>query len=301
MFYSEISAKISIKMQVIIPKSFKLSAPANLSISSYHKELYNLKLDIQIKTIKKFFWKEQNWTFQITTPRQESTHIQIFKIHFLNQVLIRSSNINFSIKKKFDFWKLLSFQSASAKKDQVSILKMNQVFSIVVIVALAQCVFSAPQGQQQQTSPVPIINQDLQDDGLGNFRYNFETGDGVKQEVSGTLKDIQVPVVAADGSVTGTEIAKGEVQTGSFSYPSPDGTIITLKWVNLNIKSGQEFSFNCGTITGGSLMKTVSSLREITCQSPNALSLPIFIFLFVKTLEIFDCLWKWRRLILEKS
>ncbi len=102
--------------------------------------------------------------------------------------------------------------------------------SFVAIVALVQCVLGAPQGQSQ-TSPVPIISQDLQDDGFGNFRYNFETGDGVKQEASGTLKDIQVPVFGPDGSVTGSETGKGEVQTGSFSYPSPDGSIINVKWI----------------------------------------------------------------------
>ncbi|XP_058819534.1 endocuticle structural glycoprotein SgAbd-8-like [Topomyia yanbarensis] len=92
-----------------------------------------------------------------------------------------------------------------------------------VLIAVA---YAAPQGSSSNVTPVPIIseNSNIQPD--GSFQYAFEAGNGIKEEAQGSLKNVQVP--KPDGS--GTEQVQALVQTGSFSYPSPDGTQIELKY-----------------------------------------------------------------------
>ncbi|XP_075232920.1 cuticle protein CP14.6-like [Lycorma delicatula] len=59
-------------------------------------------------------------------------------------------------------------------------------------------------------------NQDVSFD--GSFNYGFETENGIASQASGILQN------------PGTEI-EAQVQSGSYSYTSPDGTPITVNWV----------------------------------------------------------------------
>lgn len=62
--------------------------------------------------------------------------------------------------------------------------------------------------------------------------YSYEAGNGIKTQGQGFLKKILVPVLNDDGSESGREEEKEiVVQTGSYSYPSPDGEIITITYV----------------------------------------------------------------------
>ncbi|XP_058447057.1 endocuticle structural glycoprotein SgAbd-8-like [Malaya genurostris] len=101
---------------------------------------------------------------------------------------------------------------------------MNNLVTVSCV--LFTVAYAAPQGSSSNVTPVPIVseNSNLQPD--GSFQYAFEAGNGIKEQAEGSLKTVQVP--KADG--TGTEQAQVVVQTGSFSYPSPDGTQIDLKY-----------------------------------------------------------------------
>ncbi|XP_058819535.1 larval cuticle protein LCP-17-like [Topomyia yanbarensis] len=96
---------------------------------------------------------------------------------------------------------------------------------IALFVALFAVACAAPQGSSSDsTAPIVSDTSDIKPD--GSFQYSYETGNGIKAESQGSLKSVQVP--KADGS--GTEEAQALVQTGSFSYKSPDGTPIELKY-----------------------------------------------------------------------
>lgn len=63
--------------------------------------------------------------------------------------------------------------------------------------------------------------------------YSYETGNGIKQQSSGFHKTIFVPRLRSDGSETDEqEAADILVQTGSFSYTAPDGSIISLTYIS---------------------------------------------------------------------
>ncbi|GLV39275.1 Cuticular protein 49Ae [Carabus blaptoides fortunei] len=81
-------------------------------------------------------------------------------------------------------------------------------------------------------SPVPIINQAASIDPTGNFNYSYETGNGIKVEEAGILK--HVTGLRARGNFAADDNTPDEddilVQTGSFSYTAPDGTVISLRY-----------------------------------------------------------------------
>lgn len=60
---------------------------------------------------------------------------------------------------------------------------------------------------------------------------SFETGNHIKQEANGYHKTVLVPRLRSDGSKTG-ELDTSDiiVQSGSYSYISPDGTVISVQW-----------------------------------------------------------------------
>lgn len=68
---------------------------------------------------------------------------------------------------------------------------------------------------------------------VNNFYIcRFEAGNGIKNQGSGFPKTILAPTFNADGTPTGqTEQQEIIVQTGSYSYTSPDGQIITLNYI----------------------------------------------------------------------
>lgn len=106
---------------------------------------------------------------------------------------------------------------------------MSKFAVVIGILAVAQCILAATVPLEQ----VPILHQNLENDGTGPFKYSYETGDGIKQEVVGTLKTLDVPRFDDQGRSLGTEQVTAEVQSGSFSYAQPDGTIISVRWVKL--------------------------------------------------------------------
>lgn len=88
--------------------------------------------------------------------------------------------------------------------------------------------------QQGESTPIAIVSQssDTKDD--GGFSYSFETGNGIKVEESGSIKQ-GAPGVQGRSSAG----AEGEddsnntilVLQGSYSYTAPDGQQISLKYI----------------------------------------------------------------------
>lgn len=63
-------------------------------------------------------------------------------------------------------------------------------------------------------------------------KISFETGNHIKQQTNGYRKTVLVPRLRADGSQTGElDTADVLVQTGSYSYIAPDGTVISVQYV----------------------------------------------------------------------
>jgi len=85
----------------------------------------------------------------------------------------------------------------------------------------------------ESTTPIPIVSQSGVNNADGSFNFSYESGNGIKQQSTGFLKKISVPLLRADGTQTGeqqeTDIL---VHTGSYSYTAPDGTVITLNYVS---------------------------------------------------------------------
>lgn len=105
-------------------------------------------------------------------------------------------------------------------------------FLTVGLLACALSMATALPQAADSSTPVPIVSQSQSEDGTGNFAYAFETGDGVKEGATGSLKTIQVPKVdPATGQTTGTEDGQGVVQQGKYSYTAPDGQVITVEWI----------------------------------------------------------------------
>lgn len=107
-------------------------------------------------------------------------------------------------------------------------------FFVVASLFVAQTC-ALPQQQQQQVqnadATASVVSNTYTDDAAGNFNYAFEISNGIKEQATGQLKDINVPTFDASGVKTGEQPGKGGVQQGSYSYISPDGTPITLQWV----------------------------------------------------------------------
>lgn len=88
---------------------------------------------------------------------------------------------------------------------------------------------------KQVVTPIPIIRLEREQGDDGSYRTSWETGNNIHSEESGILKTVNIkrPVE----KVKGGPIEEVEeqvtllVQRGSYSYPSPDGTIITVTYV----------------------------------------------------------------------
>lgn len=105
------------------------------------------------------------------------------------------------------------------------------MFKLAVIVSaalLVQLVLSSPIGQDQTTTPIAIVSQTETNDGVGNYAYSFETANGIKESIKGESKQVQVAKLDASGNKVGEEPGIAAIQSGTISYPSPDGTIIQL-------------------------------------------------------------------------
>lgn len=108
-------------------------------------------------------------------------------------------------------FQLRSYQTTKASK-------MSKFFVAVFFCLAAVSAF--PQAPPAGGNGVSVVSSSSNVDQNG-FAYNFETSDGTKQEATGTLKDI----TNDDGSN-----GKAIVQTGSYTYVSPEGQTITINY-----------------------------------------------------------------------
>jgi hypothetical protein len=87
--------------------------------------------------------------------------------------------------------------------------KMFKLVSIALFAVSLHLSLALPQDAPKP--PVPIVSQSSSIDGTGSFNYAFETGDGIKEEASGSLKSLKVPKVdPATGQVVGEEDGQGK-------------------------------------------------------------------------------------------
>lgn len=71
---------------------------------------------------------------------------------------------------------------------------------------------------QSPTEPIPILKQESEINPDGSYSWAYETGNGIKADEKGALKDI------------GAEEPALQVE-GQFSYPSEDGGNIQLTYI----------------------------------------------------------------------
>lgn len=64
------------------------------------------------------------------------------------------------------------------------------------------------------------------------FYVSFETGNQIKQQATGYVKKVYVPRLRSDGTKSDEyDTTNVIVQTGSYSYVSPDGTLIQVSYI----------------------------------------------------------------------
>lgn len=117
----------------------------------------------------------------------------------------------------------------------MSRLSVCSVVGLLFVAIASTAVLAAPATQEpgyEHNTPIPIISQSESNSADGTFNYSYESGNGIKTSGQGFLKKIFVPVLGADGKETGQEEEKEiVVQSGSYSYPSPDGELITITYI----------------------------------------------------------------------
>lgn len=114
---------------------------------------------------------------------------------------------------------------------QILIIKMVKLLTITLLLVALNYSSARPQPPPAKSAAVdPIVSFSQSNDGAGNFQYAYETGSGIKENASGTLKDVKVPKTDASGQVVGEKDGKALVQTGQYSYTAPDGQLITLTY-----------------------------------------------------------------------
>ncbi|XP_044739545.1 larval cuticle protein LCP-17-like [Chrysoperla carnea] len=86
-------------------------------------------------------------------------------------------------------------------------------FAIVVFACLAVALADKLTGYE----PVPVLHQQYVIDNNGNFRYQYETGNGISAEAEGVLKN------------AGTE-AEAFVIRGRTYHKSPEGQEVALSY-----------------------------------------------------------------------
>ncbi|XP_053602686.1 endocuticle structural glycoprotein SgAbd-2-like [Plodia interpunctella] len=90
-------------------------------------------------------------------------------------------------------------------------MKSFVVVSAVLAVAFAQA--------QQYNQQVPILSYQQDSNVDGSYQYSYETGNGIAAQERGYLKN------------PGIKDAEAQVAEGSFSYTSPEGVPISLRYV----------------------------------------------------------------------
>ncbi|KAG5675017.1 hypothetical protein PVAND_004957 [Polypedilum vanderplanki] len=84
---------------------------------------------------------------------------------------------------------------------------------IALFIALAN---AAPQGPNQD---IPIISQNSNQEADGSYNWNYETGNGIRAEETGSLK-----------RATSADTNDVIVAQGSYSYTSPEGELIQITY-----------------------------------------------------------------------
>ncbi|CAG9560426.1 unnamed protein product [Danaus chrysippus] len=95
--------------------------------------------------------------------------------------------------------------------------------SFIVLSALVALTYAAPQFQYQQQPQyqnqfIPILRQNQEINPDGSYSFSYETGNGINAQEQGYLKN------------PGIKDAEAQVAQGSFSYTSPEGIPINLKY-----------------------------------------------------------------------
>ncbi|XP_039294337.1 larval cuticle protein 1-like [Nilaparvata lugens] len=97
-----------------------------------------------------------------------------------------------------------------------------QSYHLIVIVAVVtlSLVMAAPQAPPAG-APIPILKDEKNVNPDGSYSYSYETGNGIKAEEQGILKDIP----GEDGKP-----AQAIVAQGSYSYTDNEGHVITVTY-----------------------------------------------------------------------
>jgi len=88
---------------------------------------------------------------------------------------------------------------------------------------------------RNDTGNSSILKNEFVDDGAGNFRWAFETSNGIKAEQTGVPGLVRSGNAAADGKVPKNETTESEEEggaeiSGSYSYIAPDGQMISVTY-----------------------------------------------------------------------
>ncbi|XP_014209812.2 uncharacterized protein LOC106640327 [Copidosoma floridanum] len=75
--------------------------------------------------------------------------------------------------------------------------------------------------RRAKTTPIPILVWNKQQEHDGTYRTNYETGNNIIAEESGYIKTVG----------EGEDQTEALVQEGSYSYTSPEGQIITIRYM----------------------------------------------------------------------
>ncbi|RZF33383.1 hypothetical protein LSTR_LSTR011917 [Laodelphax striatellus] len=94
-------------------------------------------------------------------------------------------------------------------------------YHLIVIVAVVtlSLVMAAPQAPP--AAPIPILKDEKNVNPDGSYSYSYETGNGIKAEETGSLKDIP----GEDGKPSQAIVAQG-----SYSYTDLEGHVITVTY-----------------------------------------------------------------------
>merc|ERR1712135_48727 len=87
---------------------------------------------------------------------------------------------------------------------------------LIVLIAVVALASARPDVLEEKKPNVAIISSSADGDLNGNYKFNFETEDGVKRDQEGSLKQIT---------------DEGAVASGSYSYTDPDGNVVSLSFV----------------------------------------------------------------------
>ena len=104
------------------------------------------------------------------------------------------------------------------------------LFALVLVRPAENNVASA--ASTPTTTPATIIKQVDVSNPDGSYNSSYETSNGIKVENAGYMKKILIPKgETADGQTYEEHEELVLVQTGSYSYPDPEGNLITLHYI----------------------------------------------------------------------